>query len=106
MSVINNGKDPLQAGPEAARVLLERLAVVCNEFPIPVVIDAAANVLINAIRQNKSRRSEALAYFDQLFGKSKSVLDAHYDSVTGNRRNIFAHDQHVVMDLHKDPEGL
>jgi len=105
--ILSNDKDPIKnAGPEAGRVLLERFGAVANEFPLPVVIDAAANVLINAIRQSIPKRVKALAYFDELFGRSKTVLDKHYDAVTGDRRNIFAHTQHVILDTHRDPEGL
>jgi len=106
MSILNNNKDPLNAGPEAGRVLLERFGLAANEFPLQVVIDAAANLLINAIRQSVPKRTAALAYYDELFGRCKTALAAHYDAVTGDRRNIFAHTQHVVMDLHKDPKGL
>jgi hypothetical protein len=105
--IINNKSDPLlKSGPPAGQVLLERFAAAANGFPNEAVVDAAVNVLINVIRQQVPKRTHALAYFDELFGKCKTVLAAHYDAVTGARRNIFAHTQHIVMDTHKDPEGL
>jgi hypothetical protein len=104
--IINNNKDPLNEGPPAGRVLLERFDAAANGFPANAVIDAAVNLLVNALRQGLSKRENALAAFDEIFGRSKSLLASHYDSVTGDRRNIFAHTQHIIMDTHKDPFGL
>jgi hypothetical protein len=104
--IINNNKDPLKAGPPAGQVLLERFGQVSEGFPLPVVLDAAINLLLNCIRQSCGKRNLAFAAIDEVFGKSKTILAAHYDAVTGNRRSIFAHTQHVVMDTFKDPDGL
>lgn len=104
MSIINNDADPLKAGPEAGRVLMERFARSADEFPPAAVIDAAANLLVNAIRQSFPSRGAALTFYDELFGRTKTLLESHYDSVTGRRRQVFAHTQHVIMDVHRDPE--
>jgi hypothetical protein len=107
MTILNNPSDPIkQSGPPAGQVLFERLGREANNFPPDVVIDAATNLLVNAIRQMVPRRMKALMAFDDLFNRAKSLLNHHYDPVTGQRRNIFAHTQHIIMDTHKDPEGL
>jgi len=105
--ILNNDKDPLkQAGPPAGQVLLEKFGQVSEGFPLTVVLDAAQNLVINCVRQIFAKRIKAHASFDELHAKSKQILDNHYDRVTGNRRNVFAHTQHIIMDTHKDPEGL
>lgn len=107
MSVMSNKADPmLRSGPEAGRVLFETWARDANGFPREAVVDAAVNALVNSLRQEHTRGRVALAAFDELTAKAKGLLASHYDSVTGNRRNVFAHTQHVIMDTHKDPEGL
>lgn len=104
MSILGNEADPLRASPETGRVLLERFGQVATDFPLPAVINAATNLLVNAIRQSVPKRPAALAYYDELFGRAKTMLASHYDAVTGNRRNVFAHTQHVIVDTHVDPE--
>lgn len=104
MSILANPKDPLRSGPPPAQVLMERFGQVAQGFPVEVVVDAAMNVVINCMRQRFSARVVALMSYDELVGKAKTVLEGHYDRVTGGRRNVFAHTQHVVMDTHKDPD--
>jgi hypothetical protein len=104
----HNPKDPmLTSGPEAERKLFEQLGRVCNDFPREVVAGAASNLIINAIRQNFATRETAEKAFDELFGRTKSLLlDQHYDSVTGKRRNIFPFTQHIEIPLTIDKDGF
>lgn len=102
---IGNGKlhvggqqDPLKQGPNAERELFTRLSQVCSGFPREAVVGAAANLLLNAIRQDSSSRQKAELAFDELFGKLKSILVAHYDGV-GKRRSIFPFNQTLDVPL-------
>lgn len=103
-----NPKDPLnKAGPNSQLELFKRFSAVSNGFPADFVISAAANMIINALRQCYADRKMVETRFDELFGKSKTLLLDHYDSVSGKRKNIFPHTQviapqpfHVDKDKH------
>ncbi len=98
--------DPLRINvPDAARELFTRYGRVSEGFSMPVVLDAAANLVVNAIRQQCATRQDAERLLNELYGRSMKVLLEHYDSVTGKRRNIFPHDQHIIVDPVMD-EGL
>jgi len=102
---VGGPSDPLKQGPTAERELFSRLAPVCNGFPHDAVVGAAANVLLNALRQSNASRRQAEVAFDELFGKLKSILVAHYDGA-GKRRHVFPHDQVIEVphiDLRKKP---
>lgn len=93
-----NDKDPLlHSGPFSQRELLERFAFVADGFPTDIVISAAANILINGIRQAHPTRQGAESYFDSLFGQLKQLLVDHYDSL-GRKRGIFPYDQ--ILEAH------
>lgn len=95
----DNPKDPLKrAGPDAARELFRRLSVDCNGFCRDDVLTAAANLIINGLRQQHGDRASAEREFDALFGRSKQVLVDHYDSL-GRKRGIFPYDQHIHLPL-------
>jgi|SRR6185369_6072496 len=104
----HNPLDPIfKSGPEAERKLFEALAKVAAQFNLPrkMVAGAAANVMIGAIRQEFATKSEAEKYFDELFGRTKSLLlEQHYDSVTGKRRSVFAFTQTVELPLVVDED--
>lgn len=96
---LRNPKDPLHAGPEAAKELFRRFGALAHGFPADAVMDAALNILINAIRGGQATRAGAEKVFDELAGRSKHVLlERHYDNL-GKRRNIFPFDQHVNVDF-------
>ncbi len=61
------------------------------------VIACAFNLLIQGIRQTYGSRDAAMQRTDDLCGQLKQAVADHYDSTTGKRRNIFPHDQRVVM---------
>lgn len=89
-------KDPmLLATPDNGRELFKRLAQVCNGFSQDDVVTAAANLLINAIRQQHPTRGKAEAAFNELFGRSKQVLVDHYD-MGGRKKGIFPYDQVIT----------
>ncbi len=99
--------DPLRKNvPDAARKLFVAYGHASNGFSVPVVLDAAANVVINAVRQQCAMRQDAERMFNELLGRSKQVLLDHYDGVTGKRRNIFPHTQHIIVDGVVEDEGL
>jgi hypothetical protein len=84
-----NGRDPLTDTPEAGRVLFDRLNFACREFPMDAVINAASNVLLNVIRQRNANRDAAEKDFNEMFGKLKAILMAHYTGPGGSRRSVF-----------------
>ena len=90
--------DPLtKTTGEAGRVLFDQLNQQCRNFPYDAVIDAAGNVLLNVIRQRNASRASAERDFDETFGKLKSILMAHYDSVNGRRRSVFPSHQIIQV---------
>ncbi len=89
--------DPLADVPDAGEDLFRRVSKMCNDYPVAAVINGCSAVMLNAIRQRAKTRQEAEAAFDELHGRMKSLLLAHYDGATGRRRNIFPH--HQVIDM-------
>lgn len=95
---IGGKADPLNQRPDAERELFKQFSQLCNGFPNEAAIGASANILINALRQNKVTWREAEPAFDELFGKLKSILASHYDG-TGRRRSVFPHPQVLNVPL-------
>jgi hypothetical protein len=95
---LRNPKDPLhKSGPEAERELFRALSVACNGFPNEAVVGAAANMLVNAIRQSQPTRQGAADTLDQLVSRVKLLLlDQHYDAM-GKRRNVFPFHQVIEV---------
>lgn len=94
-----NPKDPmLKGGPDAQIELFRAFAQLCEGKPLEMAVDAAANIIINALRQQNPTWQKAEPAFDEIFGKMKSLLADHYDSL-GRKRGIFAHPQSVVLPL-------
>ena len=94
--VLANPKDPLRGvGPQAGRELFEAMSRLASGHAQQDVIDAATSMLINLIRQKHASRSLAEAEFDELLGRSKSLLMQHYDGMTGRRRPTFAFPQFI-----------
>jgi hypothetical protein len=97
----NSVHDPLTKPDVAAdggRELFSQMSKVANGFGSDDVIAAAANLLINAIRQQAGTRQRAEVVFDDLFGRTKATLLKHYDG-SGNRRSVFPFDQHITIPL-------
>lgn len=95
---LRNPKDPLiKAGPPQGRELFNRFGMVADGFSHEQVIDAAINLIVNSVRQGNSNWSSAERAFDELFGRSKTILRDHFDA-NGKRRNIFPFDQFIAME--------
>lgn len=102
----HNPKDPMnKSGPDRERELFQMLGKVASGFDGDVVVGAAMNLLVNAIRQRCATRTEAERMFDELAGRSKNLLlEQHYDPVSNKRRNVFPFTQVVNAELvHWDP---
>ena len=103
---LNNPADPLRKTEQNNQELFKRFGKECNGFTLDAVIDAAANTLLNAIRQANQTRSGAEARYDQLAAHLKGILMDHYDPVTGKRRNIFPFTQHLHVPFIRDRDRL
>ena len=101
---IGGKSDPLNQRPDAERELFTRMSQLSSGFPHEAVVGAAANVLLNAIRQNKATRQQAELAFDELFGKLKAILVDHYDGA-GRRRSVFPHPQTIEMPMIRFKKG-
>ena len=99
--------DPLRSLQGQEKLLFEVFAQAASGRNLDAVMGAAVNVIINAIRQSVAKRSDAEIKLDELFGRTKTLLlDAHYDSVTGLRRNVFPHDQVISMPHHFEDDRI
>lgn len=104
---LRNPKDPLRkSGPDQALQLFRALSLTAHGFVAEDVANAAANILINAIRHSHANRADAEARFNELFGRTKSTLLDHYDSVTGKRKSVFPFHQVVRPAFFKDKDGF
>jgi hypothetical protein len=86
-------QDPLKTdGP----VLFAEVNKLISGAPLNIARDIAVSILLNALRTGFSNRKDAEAAFDEIMGRAKTLLlDVHYDSVTGKRREVFPY-THVV----------
>lgn len=92
-----SSKDPLVlATPNRQRELFDRFSRDADGYSAEDVLGAAANLLVNAVRQTQPTRGQAEARFDELFGRTKQVLMDHYDML-GRKRGVFPYDQVVEV---------
>ena len=96
---VGGKSDPLGDVPDGGQVLFRELSARCSQFPTKDVINACAALLLNAIRQRSKLRAEAEGDFNELYGRMKSLLLMHYDSVSGKRRGVFPFRQIIEMPL-------
>jgi hypothetical protein len=89
-------KDPLSQFSDRQRELFERFTRDADGFSTEQVIGAAANLLVNALRQAHASRDGALDGFDQIAAKTRALIADHYDMM-GRRRNVFPFNQ--VIDV-------
>jgi hypothetical protein len=95
---VSNPNDPmLKSGPAKQKALFDAMVNTCHGQSSDVVAGAAVNLLINAIRQAEPNRAMAERAIDEMFGRAKSLLFEHYDSVTGKRRSVFPFTQVIEM---------
>jgi hypothetical protein len=91
--------DPLLKKAGTAQLeLFKQYAQASDGFPTEAVVGAAANVIINAIRQTHQTRAQAEVRFDELFGQMKAILLDHYDSL-GRKKGIFPYTQTIQGEL-------
>jgi hypothetical protein len=89
-------RDPLRRVNDNQRELFRRLSQACEGFSLAEVDGAAANLIVNAIRQLHPTRDGAEKAFNELFGKTKQMLMDHYD-ITGRKKGVFPFDQVVSV---------
>ena len=91
-------KDPLLLSQDqmAHRELFKRFCASADGLPINAIIDAAANLIINSMRQSHGTRVNAEKAFDELFGRMKALLFEHYNG-DGRKKGVFPFDQSIEM---------
>lgn len=101
LSQVNGNKnDPLKNADEARRELFNRLSKqAAGGFTQRDVVYAAANLILNAIRQSCSTQKAAEKMFDEMMGHAKrTLLDQHYFP-SGSRRNVYPYHQIIEPDV-------
>lgn len=101
---IPNQRDPIRKIGENQRELFDRFSKLADGFTADDVINAGANILINALRQAYPTRDRAEARFNELFGKTKQLLMDHYDGTGRRKAGIFPFNQtiHAEFIIDKD----
>lgn len=96
---LRNPRDPLHAsGPDAEKELFRALGKDCHGYPPEIVLGAAVNLVINALRQQHATKAGAERAFDEIAARSKRLLlDEHYDNLGHRRQGTFPFDVRVVM---------
>lgn len=83
---------------DPARKIYEAFNLIALGKDNNAVLDAALNIMVNVMRQQEASRSLAEARWNLLFARGKTLLlEKHYDSVTGKRRNVLPSTQVVQM---------
>lgn len=98
----DNPRDPIKANgaPDSGEELFAQMVRACNGHGSDAVESAAANLLINALRQRYATSGEAEDAFDQLIARAKTaLLGQHYrPGRFGTRVNgVFAFRQEIVV---------
>ena len=99
-----NGKDPLRKyGSDPQKKLFDLFTKEANNFATADVIGAAANLIVNALRQAHPTRQAAEISYDEMAARVKGLLFEHYDAA-GRRRGIFPFNQVIEMPHFVDKE--
>lgn len=98
----DNPHDPIAANgaPDSGQELFQAMARACNGHGSDAVESAAANLLINALRQRYATSGEAEDAFDRIVASAKAaLLGQHYrPGRFGQRINgVFAFRQDIVV---------
>lgn len=101
-NLLRSATDPLKQGPGAGRALAASFGKEASGFSREDVLDASWSVMLDLLRQTCVTRDVAHARLSELAEKMHTILDQHYDPVTGRRRSIFAHDQTIEVVLTDD----
>jgi hypothetical protein len=95
-----NPKDPLwKNAPQRAEYLTKKFAECADRFATQDVINAAAGVMVTALRQAYATKQEAEMRYDEIFGRMKTIFLNHYDSISGRHKGIFPYDQNLSPPL-------
>lgn len=98
-----NPADPVGKNEQAAHELFRHSSVYASAggFTTIDVINAAAMLLINGLRQDPSctNRDVALAKFDEIASRTKGLLAECYDAA-GRKKGVFPFDQNISVPLH------
>lgn len=96
---IFNPKDPLlRSGRERELELFKQFTRIAHGRANDDVIGAAANLIVNGLRQGHSSRAAALKAFDDFFALMKSRLDGHYNG-NGRVKGVFPYHQVIEVPL-------
>jgi hypothetical protein len=98
----DNPRDPIKAAgaPDSGADLFAQMARACNGHGSDAVESAAANLLINALRQRHATAGEAEDAFDRIVANAKAaLLGQHYRPGRFGARlsGVFAFRQDIVM---------
>ena len=94
-------KDPLLlSSPDQQKALFDAFCQVANGFSAEQVVGAAANMIVNGLRQAHATRDAAMNGLDRVAAQAKTIIDGHYDA-TGKRRNVFPFHQMLEVS-HQD----
>jgi microcystin degradation protein MlrC len=88
--------DPLASTPDKARELMQNMGQVAHGFSAQDVLNAATNIVINALRQGHSTSRSAEQAWDEMMAKAKGQLMDCYDS-SGRKKGIYPYHQTIVM---------
>jgi len=95
-----NPQDPLwQDAPSRVEHLTKEFGRVAHLYSTEDVINAAAGILVTALRQSYKTKAEAEARYDEIFGRMKTIFLGHYDSISGRKKGIFPFDQEIKPGL-------
>lgn len=101
---LRNPNDPLQSSaPDVSLELFRMMGKLAAGRPVEAIVNAASNLLINAVRQNAVDWRRAEVIFDEVYGRSKQLLKNHYDT-QGRKKGIFPYDQVIRPDHYVDPK--
>lgn len=88
-------KDLLLDTPDNARELFNQFSQISHGFSTLDVVNAALNVLVNAIRQAEPTRQGAERVWDECVARSKGVLLDGYNSA-GRKKGIYPYTQTLI----------
>lgn len=95
-----NPADPLwRDAPARVEYLTKQFGEVADKFAVQDVINASASMMVTALRQSCATKAEVEVRYDEIFGRMKSILLSHYDSISGRQKGVFPFDQHIHAGL-------
>ena len=90
--------DPINQVPTSSIALFERFNRAADGYPADSVLDAAFNMIVNALRQAHGSREKASLSWDELTAKAKGHLMECYDSA-GRKKGIYPYHQIIRVSL-------